>query len=268
MTTSFILSVEDIHVIYNKVILGTRGISLAVPEGRIVALLGANGAGKTTTLKAISGLIGAERGEVTSGRIHFAGRDVLNADPAELVGHGLVQVLEGRHCFAHLDVEENLQVGAFVRGPSRRNLRDSLERIYHYFPRLKERRRSLAGYLSGGEQQMLAIGRALIASPRLVLLDEPSMGLAPQIVTEIFEIVRRLNRDEQVSFVLAEQNAAIALKYSDQAYVLESGRVASAGLSTDLAGRDDIQSFYLGVGADGRRSFRDAKHYHSRRREN
>ncbi len=267
MTTSSILSVEDIHVIYDKVILGTRGISLAVPEGRIVALLGANGAGKTTTLKAISGLIGAERGEVTSGHIRFAGHDVLKADPAELVGHGLVQVLEGRHCFAHLDVEENLQVGAFVQGPSRRNLRDSLERIYHYFPRLKERRRSLAGYLSGGEQQMLAIGRALIASPRLVLLDEPSMGLAPQIVTEIFEIVRRLNRDEKVSFVLAEQNAAIALKYSDQAYVLESGRVASSGLSADLAGRDDIRSFYLGVGADGRRSFRDAKHYHSRRRE-
>lgn len=265
MTNAPILSVEDIHVIYDKVILGARGVSLAVPAGGIVALLGANGAGKTTTLKAISGLIGAERGEVVGGRIDFAGRDVLQSAPSALVEGGLVQVLEGRHCFPHLDVEENLCVGAFAHAPSRAALQEGVERIYRYFPRLRERRRSLAGYLSGGEQQMVAIGRALIGRPRLVLLDEPSMGLAPQIVTEIFEIVRRLNREEGVSFLLAEQNAAIALCYSDHAYVMESGRVVSDGPSADLAARDDIRSFYLGMNTEGRRSFRDAKHYHSRR---
>lgn len=267
MTTSPILRVDDIHVIYDQVILGARGISLELPEGRIHALLGANGAGKTTTLKAISGLIKAERGEVTRGSIRFADHDVLRSDPASLVGQGLVQVLEGRHCFAELDVDENLRVGAFVRRPSRQDLRRGLERIYTYFPRLAERRRSRAGYLSGGEQQMLAIGRALIASPRLVLLDEPSMGLAPQIVIEIFEIVRRLNKEEGVSFLLAEQNAAIALRYSDHAHILENGCIAGGGPSAELAERDDVRASYLGIGSEGRRSFREAKHYHSRRRE-
>ncbi len=266
-STSPLLQVEDIHVIYDQVILGTRGVSLTVPEGQVVALLGANGAGKSSTLKAISGLIGAEGGQVVQGRIVYAGHAVDQVDAADLVERGLVQVLEGRHCFPHLDVEENLRVGAFVRRPSRGALQDGLERIYRYFPRLLERRRSPAGYLSGGEQQMLALGRALIAAPRLVLLDEPSMGLAPRIVAEIFEIIRRLNREEGVSFLLAEQNAAMALRYADQAHVLENGQVVTAGPARELADREDIRSFYLGVGAEGRRSFRAARHYHGRRRE-
>ncbi|KAF0815319.1 High-affinity branched-chain amino acid transport ATP-binding protein LivF [Andreprevotia sp. IGB-42] len=241
-----ILQLERIEVIYDQVILAVRGISLAVPQGGIVALLGANGAGKSTTLKAISSLVRAERGEVVQGRILFDGTDITHANPAKLAESGLVQVLEGRHCFGHLSVEENLKTGGFVRRPSRADLSASLEKIYHYFPRLKTRRHSLAGYTSGGEQQMVAIGRALMAKPRLILLDEPSMGLAPQIVEEIFEIVRDLNQREGVSFLLAEQNATVALRHASYGYVIENGVVATEGTASELAGSDALQASYLG----------------------
>ena len=241
-----LLQVEGIQVVYNQAILAVGSVSLQVDEGQIVALLGANGAGKSTTLKAIAGLVAAERGCLQQGRIVYAGQDVSHTAPHELVQRGLVQVLEGRHCFAHLSVEENLLTGAFVRKPSRAALQKDLERIYQYFPRLKERRRSQAGYTSGGEQQMVAIGRALMAAPRLVLLDEPSMGLAPKIVEEIFEILQALNRQEGVSFLLAEQNANLALHYSHQAYLLENGHVALSGSSAELAAREDVHRFYLG----------------------
>ena len=241
-----ILQIDDIEVVYEQVILALRGVSLSVRTGQIVALLGANGAGKSTTLKAVSQLLRAERGDLTRGRILYRGEDIGRRDPDALVAGGLVQVLEGRHCFAHLTVEENLLIGAFVRKVSRRAMQADLERIYGYFPRLKLRRKSLAGYTSGGEQQMVAIGRALMAKPRLVLLDEPSMGLAPQIVEEIFGIIARLNRDEGVSFLLAEQNISIALRYAQHAYVLESGRVVSEGPAQEMAQREDIHDFYLG----------------------
>jgi branched-chain amino acid transport system ATP-binding protein len=244
-----ILQVSNIEVVYEKVILAVHGVSLTVEEGQVVALLGANGAGKSSTLKAISSLVGAERGEVVSGSIVYRGQDITGASPDVLVRDRLVQVLEGRRCFPHLSVEENLITGSFVTGGSRQARLADLERIYHYFPRLKERRRVAAGYTSGGEQQMVAIGRALMAHPRLVLLDEPSMGLAPLIVEEIFEIVGQLNAREKVSFLLAEQNASVALQHAHHAYVLESGRVVSEGPAAVLASRDDIRDLYLGPAA-------------------
>jgi len=259
-----ILEVNNIEVIYDHVILVLKGVSLQVKEGQIVALLGANGAGKTTTLKAISNLLQAERGEVTKGQILFQGRRVDRLTPNELVKMGVIQVMEGRHCFQHLTVEENLLTGAYTRGGA--DLREDLERVYRYFPRLKERRKSLAGYTSGGEQQMTAIGRALMARPKMILLDEPSMGLAPQLVEEIFEIVKELNRNEGVSILLAEQNTNMALKYADYGYILENGRVVMDGEARSLAENEDVKEFYLGFSSGGRRSFRDVKSYRRRKR--
>ncbi len=246
MSTASILRVENIEVIYEKVILAVKDISLDIKTGSIVALLGANGAGKSTTLKAISNLINAERGEVVHGHIYYQGKEVTHGEPHQLVRDGLIQVLEGRHCFAHLTVEENLLSGAFVKRPKTGDLKSDLELIYHYFPRLRSLRKKQAGYTSGGEQQMLAIGRALMAKPSLVLLDEPSMGLAPQIVEEIFEIVCQLNKDEGVSFLLAEQNANIALRYADYAYLLENGRIASEGKAERFHASELLETSYLG----------------------
>jgi branched-chain amino acid transport system ATP-binding protein len=260
------LSVNNIEVIYDHVILVLRGVSLDVSEGGIVALLGANGAGKTTTLKAISNLLHAERGEVTKGAIEYRGERVDRLTPNDLVRRGVCQVMEGRHCFAHLTVEENLLTGAFTRKGSRGEIAAAIEKVYRYFPRLKERRTSLAGYTSGGEQQMTAIGRALMAHPSMILLDEPSMGLAPQIVEEIFAIVGELNRQERVSFLLAEQNTMVALRHANYGYILENGRVVMDGAASDLANNEDVKEFYLGLSASGRRSFRDVKHYRRRKR--
>jgi branched-chain amino acid transport system ATP-binding protein len=260
------LSINNIEVIYDHVILVLKGVSLEVPLGKIVALLGANGAGKTTTLKAISNLLAAERGDVTKGTIEFIGRRVDKLTPNQLVKMGVCQVMEGRHCFAHLTVEENLLTGAFTRKGSRAEIRDSLEKVYRYFPRLKHRRTSLAGYTSGGEQQMTAVGRALMAQPSMILLDEPSMGLAPQIVEEIFEIVRDLNKNEHVSFLLAEQNTNVALRFADYGYILENGRVVMDGAAGELARNEDVKEFYLGLSSAGRKSFRDVKHYRRRKR--
>jgi len=265
-STPALLSVSNIEVIYNHVILVLKGVSLDVPEGGIVALLGANGAGKTTTLKAISNLLRGERGEVTKGAISYRGERVERLTPNDLVKRGVIQVMEGRHCFGHLTVEENLLTGAFTRSDGRGAVRAELERVYQYFPRLKERRQSLAGYISGGEQQMTALGRALMARPNMILLDEPSMGLAPQIVEEIYEIVRRLNRDTKVSFLLAEQNTNIALRYADYGYILENGRVVMDGAAERLRANDDVKEFYLGLSASGRKSYRDVKHYRRRKR--
>jgi branched-chain amino acid transport system ATP-binding protein len=261
-----LLSVNNIEVIYDHVILVLKGVSLQVPDGQIVALLGANGAGKSTTLKAISNLLRAERGDVTKGTIEFAGRRVDQRTPAELVKLGVVQVMEGRHCFAHLTVEENLLTGAFTRSARRAQVAQELEKVYAYFPRLKQRRTSLSGYTSGGEQQMTALGRALMAQPKMILLDEPSMGLAPQIVEEIFAIVSSLNQKEQVSFLLAEQNTMIALRYANYGYILETGRVVMDGAAAELSANEDVKEFYLGLSAGGRKSFRDAKHYRRRKR--
>jgi branched-chain amino acid transport system ATP-binding protein len=261
-----LLSVNNVEVIYDHVILVLKGVSLKVEEGWIVALLGANGAGKTTTLKAISNLLKSERGEVSKGFIEYRGARVDKLTPWELVKLGVVQVMEGRHCFQHLTVEENLLTGAFTRSANRADIREDLEKVYQYFPRLAERRRSQAGYTSGGEQQMTVIGRALMARPSMILLDEPSMGLAPQIVEEIFEIVRDLNQRERVSFLLAEQNTNIALKYAEYGYILESGRVVMDGPARDLASNEDVKEFYLGLSTAGRKSFRDAKHYRRRKR--
>jgi branched-chain amino acid transport system ATP-binding protein len=260
------LSVNNIEVIYDHVILVLKGVSLEVPEGSIVALLGANGAGKSTTLKAISNLLKAERGEVTKGTIDFKGNRVDRLTTSELVRMGVCQVMEGRHCFAHLTVEENLLTGAFTRRASRAEIGASLERVYAYFPRLKQRRTSQSGYTSGGEQQMTAIGRALMAHPTMILLDEPSMGLAPQIVEEIFEIVLDLNGKERVSFLLAEQNTSVALRYANYGYILENGRVVMDGDAKGLATNEDVKEFYLGLSTAGRRSFRDVKHYRRRKR--
>jgi branched-chain amino acid transport system ATP-binding protein len=261
-----LLNVNGIEVIYNHVILVLKGVSLNVPEGRIVALLGANGAGKTTTLRAISNLLRGERGDVTKGSIEYRGERIEALSPADLVQRGVVQVMEGRHCFAHLSVEENLLTGAYTRRLSRADLDAALERVYQYFPRLKQRRKTQAGYTSGGEQQMAAIGRALMADPRMILLDEPSMGLAPQIVEEIFEIVRDLNQREGVSFLLAEQNTNVALRYADYGYILENGRVMMDGAAQNLARNEDVKEFYLGVSGAGRTSFRDTKFYRRRKR--
>ena len=260
------LAVSNIEVIYDHVILVLKGVSLQVQKGQIVALLGANGAGKTTTLKAISNLLRAERGEVTKGAIEFMGNRVDRLTPSALVRLGVCQVMEGRHVFEHLTVEENLLAGAFTRNAGRAALRRDLEVVYTYFPRLKQRRDSLAGYTSGGEQQMTALGRALMARPTMVLLDEPSMGLAPQIDEEIFRIVKNLNENEGVSFLLAEQNTHIALEYSDYGYILESGRVVMDGAASELARNEDVKEFYLGLSASGRKSYRDVKHYRRRKR--
>ena len=263
---SSLLSVNNIEVIYDHVILVLKGVSLAVPQGTIVTLLGANGAGKTTTLKAVSNLLGAERGDVTKGSIEFNGKRVDKLTPSDLVRMGVVQVMEGRHCFAHLTVEENLLTGAFTRSVGRAELKRDLELVYTYFHRLKERRNSLAGYTSGGEQQMTAIGRALMAQPKMILLDEPSMGLAPQLVEEIFEIVKNLNQKEKVSFLLAEQNTLMALRFADYGYILENGRVVMDGAAQELAANEDVKEFYLGISTGGRKSFRDVKHYRRRKR--
>ena len=261
-----LLDVNGIEVIYNHVILVLKGVSLAVPQGGIVALLGGNGAGKTTTLKAISNLLAGERGEVTKGAIRLDGERVERLSPADLVKRGVVQVMEGRHCFGHLTVEENLLTGAYTRRASRAEIRGDLERVYGFFPRLKQRRQSMAGFTSGGEQQMTAIGRALMARPRMILLDEPSMGLAPQIVEEIFEIVGNLNATEKVSFLLAEQNTMVALRFASFGYILENGRVVMEGTAQSLSSNEDVKEFYLGISAAGRRSFRETKHYRRRKR--
>ena len=261
-----LLDISNIEVIYNHVILVLRGVSLTVSKGGITALLGGNGAGKTTTLKAVSNLLHSERGEITKGYVKYRGESVDNLDPAALVKTGVIQVMEGRHCFEHLTVEENLLTGAYTRSDGRKAVIDSLELVYTYFPRLKERRRSLAGYTSGGEQQMCAIGRALMSSPETILLDEPSMGLAPQLVEEIFEIVKALNEKEGVSFLLAEQNTNVALKYAHFGYILESGRVVMDGPAEELRENPDVKEFYLGMSEGGRKSFRDGRSYRRRKR--
>jgi branched-chain amino acid transport system ATP-binding protein len=261
-----ILAVHNIEVVYDHVILVLKGVSLMVPKGSIVALLGANGAGKTTTLKAISNLIRAERGEVTKGSIEFDGERVDRLTPSELVRRGCIQVMEGRRCFGHLTVEENLLSGAFTRTDGKAAIRADLDLVYSYFQRLKDRRAALAGYTSGGEQQMTAVGRALMSRPKMILLDEPSMGLAPQIVEEIFEIVSALNEKEKVSFLLAEQNTYIALRFARYGYILENGRVVLDGEAKSLRENEDVKEFYLGIGESGRRSFRDVKHYKRRKR--
>ena len=266
VTSPVALSVNNIEVIYDHVILVLKGVSLEVPEGKIVALLGANGAGKTTTLKAISNLLRAERGDVTKGTIEFMGQRVDRLTPNQLVRMGVCQVMEGRHCFEHLTVEENLLTGAFTRRLSRAELKRELELVYTYFGRLRERRASQSGYTSGGEQQMTAIGRALMARPKMILLDEPSMGLAPQLVEEIFEIVKNLNQKEGVSFLLAEQNTNVALRFADYGYILENGRVVMDGAAAELARNEDVKEFYLGLSSAGRKSFRDVKHYRRRKR--
>ena len=260
-----VLNVNGIEVIYNHVILVLKGVSLQVPEGSIVAILGGNGAGKTTTLRAVSNLLQGERGEVTKGSIELRGERIERLSPADLVKRGVVQVMEGRHCFAHLTIEENLMTGAYTR-TSKGEISANLEKVYNYFPRLKTRRTSQAAYTSGGEQQMCAIGRALMTNPNMVLLDEPSMGLAPQIVEEVFNIVKDLNEKEKVTFLLAEQNTNMALKYADYGYIMESGRVVMDGIAADLANNEDVKEFYLGVGGGERKSFKDAKSYKRRKR--
>ncbi len=261
-----ILALNNVEVVYDHVILVLKGVSLEVARGGIVALLGANGAGKTTTLKAISNLLHAERGEVTKGSIVFDGTEVHALSPNVLVRRGCIQVMEGRHCFAHLTVEENLLTGAFTRRDGGAAIRADLERVYSYFPRLRERRAAVAGYTSGGEQQMCALGRALMSRPKMILLDEPSMGLAPQIVAEIFDIVRNLNQREGVSFLLAEQNTHMALRYASYGYILENGRIVMDGEAKALAENEDVKEFYLGMAEGKRKSFRDVKHYKRRKR--
>ena len=264
-SNDIVLNVNGIEVIYNHVILVLKGVSLQVQEGRIAAILGGNGAGKTTTLRAISNLLKAERGEVTKGSIELRGERIENQTPADLVKKGVVQVMEGRHCFAHLTIEENLLTGSYTR-TDKGEIEANLEKVYSYFPRLKDRRTSQAAYTSGGEQQMCAIGRALMANPSVILLDEPSMGLAPQIVEEVFEIVKDLNQREKVTVLLAEQNTNMALKYADYGYIMESGRVVMDGAARDLASNEDVKEFYLGVGGGERKSFKDVKSYKRRKR--
>ncbi|MDF1716780.1 MAG: ABC transporter ATP-binding protein [Antarcticimicrobium sp.] len=265
-TRETLLEVNNIEVIYNHVILVLKGVSLNVPKGGITALLGGNGAGKTTTLKAISALLQSERGEVTKGSVKYRGEPVHHADPADLVRQGVIQVMEGRHCFEHLTVEENLLTGYYTRKSGKAEMMADLEKVYAYFPRLKERRRSQAGYTSGGEQQMVAIGRAMMAKPETILLDEPSMGLAPQLVEEIFGIVKDLNEREGVTFLLAEQNTNVALRFAHYGYILESGRVVMDGPAADLRENQDVKEFYLGMSDEGRKSFRDVRSYRRRKR--
>jgi branched-chain amino acid transport system ATP-binding protein len=261
-----LLSVNGIEVIYNHVILVLKGVSLTVPEGGIVALLGGNGAGKTTTLRAVSNLLAGERGAVTKGSIELHGQRIEALSPADMVRRGLIQVMEGRHCFAHLTIEENLLTGAYTRTDGRAAIVQTLEKVYAYFPRLRARRSSQAAYTSGGEQQMCAIGRALMANPAMVLLDEPSMGLAPQIVEEVFAIVKDLNEKERVTFLLAEQNTGMALRFAHYGYILENGRVVMDGEAAHLRENEDVKEFYLGVGGADRKSFRDVKSYKRRKR--
>ena len=265
-TQETLLEVNNIEVIYNHVILVLKGVSLTVPKGGITALLGGNGAGKTTTLKAISNLLHSERGEVTKGTISYRGERVQDLNPASLVKKGVIQVMEGRHCFEHLTVEENLLTGAYTRSDGRGAIAADLEMVYNYFPRLKERRNSQAGYTSGGEQQMTAVGRALMSRPETILLDEPSMGLAPQLVEQIFEIVKSINENEGVSFLLAEQNTNVALRFAHYGYILESGRVVMDGPADELRENPDVKEFYLGMSDDGRKSFRDVRSYRRRKR--
>ena len=265
LTAPALVTVNGIEVIYNHVILVLKGVSLAVPEGSVVAILGGNGAGKTTTLRAISNLLAGERGEVTKGTIEYRGEQIQNLNPAELVKRGVVQVMEGRHCFAHLTIEENLLTGAYTR-KDKGEISANLEKVYNYFQRLKTRRTSQAAYTSGGEQQMCAIGRALMSNPNMVLLDEPSMGLAPQIVEEVFEIVKDLNTKEKTTFLLAEQNTNMALRYADYGYIMESGRIVMDGTAQDLASNEDVKEFYLGVGGGERKSFKEVKSYKRRKR--
>ncbi|MBM7070094.1 ABC transporter ATP-binding protein [Actibacterium sp. 188UL27-1] len=264
--TDTLLEVNNIEVIYNHVILVLKGVSLKVPKGGITALLGGNGAGKTTTLKAISNLLHSERGEVTKGSILYHGEPVAAQNPADLVKRGVIQVMEGRHCFEHLTVEENLLTGAYTRRAGGGTVAEDLEKVYTYFPRLKERRKSQAGYTSGGEQQMCAIGRALMSKPETILLDEPSMGLAPQLVEEIFGIVKDLNEREGVSFLLAEQNTNVALRFAHYGYILESGRIVMDGPAAELRENPDVKEFYLGMSEEGRKSFRDVRSYRRRKR--
>jgi branched-chain amino acid transport system ATP-binding protein len=261
-----LLEVNNIEVIYNHVILVLKGVSLSVPRGGITALLGGNGAGKTTTLKAISNLLHSERGEVTKGKIEYHGKPIQNLSPEALVKRGVVQVMEGRHCFEHLSVEENLMTGAYTRTDGAANIKADLEMVYDYFPRLRERRKSQAGFTSGGEQQMCAIGRALMSRPETILLDEPSMGIAPQLVEEIFTIVKNLNEQEGVAFLLAEQNTNVALRYAHHGYILESGRVVMEGPAAELRENPDVKEFYLGMSDEGRKSFRDTRSYRRRKR--
>jgi branched-chain amino acid transport system ATP-binding protein len=264
-TPTPVLNVNGIEVIYNHVILVLKGVSLTVAEGQIAAILGGNGAGKTTTLRAVSNLLKGERGEVTKGSIELRGERIENLSPADLVQRGVVQVMEGRHCFAHLTIEENLMTGSYTR-KDKAEVARNLEKVYNYFPRLKTRRTSQAAYTSGGEQQMCAIGRALMANPSVVLLDEPSMGLAPQIVEEVFEIVKDLNQKERVTFLLAEQNTNMALRYADYGYIMESGRIVMDGPAADLRNNEDVKEFYLGMGGGERKSFKDVKSYKRRKR--
>ena len=261
-----ILSVNNVEVIYDHVILVLKGVSLTLPKGKIVAILGANGAGKSTTLKSISNLIKAERGDVTKGSITFEGKEVHRLNATDLVRRGLIQVMEGRHCFPHLTVEENLLTGAYTRKDGAAAIKRDLDMVYGYFPRLLQRKSSLAGYISGGEQQMTAIGRALMSAPKTMLLDEPSMGLAPQLVEEIFEIVKRLNAEQGMSVLLAEQNTNIALRYADYGYILENGRIVMDGDAKMLRENEDVKEFYLGIAGGDRKSFRDVKHYKRRKR--
>ncbi|MGA1760113.1 MAG: ABC transporter ATP-binding protein [Paracoccaceae bacterium] len=261
-----LLEVNNIEVIYNHVILVLKGVSLKVPKGSITALLGGNGAGKTTTLKAISNLLHSERGEVTKGMISYNNTRIDSSDPAEMVKRGVIQVMEGRHCFEHLTIEENLLTGSYTRTDGKGAVAADLEMVYNYFPRLKERRRSQAGYTSGGEQQMCAIGRALMSRPETILLDEPSMGLAPQLVEQIFEIVKSVNENEGVTFLLAEQNTNVALRYAHYGYILESGRVVMDGPAAELRENPDVKEFYLGMSDEGRKSFRDVRSYRRRKR--
>jgi branched-chain amino acid transport system ATP-binding protein len=264
--TETLLEVNNIEVIYNHVILVLKGVSLKVAQGGITALLGGNGAGKSTTLKAVSNLLHSERGEVTKGSIIYRGDHIAGLDPADMVKRGVIQVMEGRHCFEHLTVEENLMTGAYTRSDGRGAVAADLEKVYAYFPRLKERRTSQAGYTSGGEQQMVAIGRAMMAKPETILLDEPSMGLAPQLVEEIFGIVKSLNEQEGVSFLLAEQNTNVALRFAHYGYILESGRVVMDGPAAELRENPDVKEFYLGMSDEGRKSFRDVRSYRRRKR--
>lgn len=266
MSDNNILTVQNIEVIYDHVILVLKGVSLSVPKGGIVAILGGNGAGKTTTLKAISNLLHAERGDVTKGKITFKGEEIQKLSPADLVKRGCIQVMEGRHCFGHLSIEENLLTGAFTRKISNAEIKRELEKIYTYFPRLKERRLSQAGYTSGGEQQMCAIGRAMMSNPEMILLDEPSMGLAPQIVEQIFEIVKDVNAKEGVSFLLAEQNTNMALRYATYGYIMETGRIVMDGEAEALRENEDVKEFYLGVSDGAKKSFREVKSYKRRKR--
>ena len=265
-TQETLLEVNNIEVIYNHVILVLKGVSLSVPKGGITALMGGNGAGKTTTLKAISNLLRSERGEVTKGTITYKGKSIEGMNPSDMVKNGVIQVMEGRHCFEHLTVEENLMTGAYTRRDGKGAVAADLEMVYEYFPRIKERRKAQAGYTSGGEQQMVAIGRALMSRPETVLLDEPSMGLAPQLVEQIFEIVKKINEEEGVSFLLAEQNTNMALKYAHYGYILESGRVVMDGPAADLRENPDVKEFYLGISDEGRKSFRDVRSYRRRKR--